>query len=125
MLWEVLVFLLHASDSLRDFIANLISIESPPLVSYAAYSDAITAVARLPLYSFDELHPFAETKIIITVDEYAKTRLDSGLYGAISSKWKKNNDGTFGNNSAEYAGDGVSKQFKLVSPKTLNLQHWD
>ena len=31
--------------------------------------DAIVALAGLPLYSFDEIHPFARTRVVISCSE--------------------------------------------------------
>lgn len=126
LLWEILVFLLYSSKALSEFLSD-IGIQKPSASqnTFPQFNKAITAVARLPLYSFDEIHPFSNTRVIISVDDHAKSRLDSGLYGSISHRWSKSNNGIFGNFNGEFEGDGISRQFKIVAPKALNIQHWD
>lgn len=126
LLWEILVFLLHSSQSLESCIKEIFP---PGLnqsdVSCKLYSDAIVAVARLPLYSFDDVHPFSNTRVVIVADEAAQTRLDSGVYGSIRNKWEITPEGHLGGSICGFEGDGVSTQFKIAQPKSLSLQHWD
>ena len=126
LLWEILVFLQYSSKALSKFLSDMgvQNISANPH-TFAQFNKAVTAVTRLPLYSFDETHPFSNTRVIISADNQAKSQLDSGLYGSICHRWSKSNNGYFGNFNGEFEGDGVSRQFKIVAPKALNIQHWD
>ncbi len=84
----------------------------------------VIAAARLPLYSYDDDHPFLKTCLTINTDEKSKKLLDSGLYGSLANGWSTSKNIQFFASSSSYAGDGVTKTFKLVAPKTLKLQHW-
>ncbi len=88
------------------------------------FSKTVVAAARLPLYSFDETHPFSETRIIIYGDDNGTKSLDSNIYGSIIQKWKKSDDMQFFGDIANYEGDSITKTFKIVKPMALNLQHW-
>lgn len=125
LLWEINCFLLHASRCLSVFIREVTDVQTQGSANESKpFSKAVIAAARLPLYSFDDTHPFSETRLIIKVDEDARQALDSGIYGSLSHKWTSSDDARFGNHAGEYEGDGVTRQFKLVQPKAINLQHW-
>ncbi len=126
LMWEIIVFLLHSSKSLSTFLAEI----NPELsdghpVECEIFSKSVIAAARLPLYSFDENHPFSETRLIVSGDDESQLALNSNIYGSIRRKWSHSGDGHFGNDIGEYEGDGATKQFILVHPMALNLQHWD
>jgi hypothetical protein len=125
LIWGIILFLLNASQSLGKFLKTISPNGKHDSAVCQSFQEAVIAVARLPLYSLDEVHPFASTRIVVLVDDGIKPKLDSGLYGGIFWKWSKLTDGAIGNYSTEYQGDGVSRQFQLATPKALHLQHWD
>jgi hypothetical protein len=126
LIWEIICFILNSSRQLSKFLKNVRAVStSENQTKNNIFSKAIIAAARLPIYSFDEKHPFSETRIILNADEHGHKLLDSKIYGSITHRWLKSNDMMFLGDTASYEGDGVTKSFQLVKPKTLGLQHWD
>lgn len=126
-LWDIVLFVVASSSALSRFLRMMSAINDDTVASVPSsqLADTITALARLPLYSFDETHPFARTRVVLGFAGGLLPRLDSGLYGTFAHRWTKSTDGRFGQFAGEYEGDGVTKTFKLVMPQNLNLQHWD
>lgn len=85
LLWEILCFLLSTSRSLHTFLASVANVPADGASSSCgAFAKAVMAAARLPLYSFDDEHPFVGSRIVITGDKKAVRALESGLYGSIT-----------------------------------------
>jgi hypothetical protein len=125
LIWEIIVFLLHSSNTLSRFLGNIIP-NSPNNSDYKCnvFSKAVTAALRLPLYSFDDIHPFTKTRIIITGDHNSLKSANSDIYGSFNSKWVLSGDGDIGKFSAGFEGDCVSTEFMFPMPTSINLQHW-
>ena len=110
---------------MKEFLVNISGVQPNKIQAESkVFSKTVVAAARLPLYSFDETHPFSETRIIIDGDDNGIKTLDSNIYGSIIQKWKKSDDMQFVSEIANYEGDGVTKTFEIVKPKALKLQHW-
>jgi hypothetical protein len=123
--WEILLFLLRCSESLQTFLATTAKfIHSHEAQTSGMVSKAVISAARLPLFTFDEAHPFARTTFILTSDEFIDKELNSGLYGSLSRPWSMSGEGRIGNFSTGFVGDGVTKSFSFPSPKKVSLQHW-
>jgi hypothetical protein len=125
LIWEIIVFLLHSSNALSKFLESII----PDLVNNNDYkcnifSKTVMAALRLPLYSFDDIHPFAKTRIIITGDHDSLESTNSDIYGSFNPKWVLSGDGEAGNFMAGFEGDCVSTEFMFPMPTSINLQHW-
>jgi len=125
LIWEIICFILNASRELAEFLRKMSSVSQK---EYQGKDDifkkAVIAAARLPIYTFDETHPFSGTRIIIRADGHGREPLDSSIYGSITRRWIEAENIEFLGHTANYEGDGVTKSFKLVAPKTLGLQHW-
>lgn len=126
LIWEIICFILNSSLQLSKFLKNVKSVSPSENKNKSnIFSKAIIAAARLPVYSFDENHPFSETRIIVNTDEPGRKLLDSKIYGSITHRWMKSNDMMFLGDAANYEGDGITKSFQIVKPMTLRLHHWD
>jgi hypothetical protein len=126
-LWDIVLFQIAASSALARFLHTMSAVKdySDTAVPSSQMADTILALARLPLYSFDEIHPFARTRVVLGVAAALSPRLNSGLYGTFAWRWTKSTDGRIGQFAGEYEGDGATRTFKIVMPQNLNLQHWD
>ena len=123
--WEILLFLLRCSESLNTFLlATAKLVHGPTNQSSEMVSKAVTAAARLPLFTFDEEHPFTRATFVLTSDGSIGQELDSGLYGSFCRRWSPSGEGRFGAFSASFVGDGVTKSFNFPSPARVGLQHW-
>lgn len=123
--WEILLLLLCCSVSLNEFLLSSAQlIEGGSSQTNDMFSDAVIAAARLPLYTFDEEHPFAKATFVLSSEGSTESKLDSGMYGSFHSRWKDSNDHKFGNSRIGFVGDGVSKSFSFPSPSKIAIQHW-
>src|SRR2546430_674316 len=126
-LWDLVLFIIASSAALSRFLHTMSAVQGNASegVPSQEMAEAIIALARLPLYSFDEIHPFAKTRVVVSCAGAVVPRLDSGLYGTFAHRWTKSTDGRVGRFAGEYEGDGVTKTFQIVVPENLNLQHWE
>ncbi|WP_299021970.1 hypothetical protein [uncultured Photobacterium sp.] len=124
LVWEIICFILNTSRSLSVFLSTVCNIElkEHKQVGCESLNKAIIAAARLPLYSFDDSHPFSKTRLVINTSDV--TLLNSSLYGSISYKWSNSNDMQFFRDRLGFVGDGVTKSFEFAKPISLGLQHW-
>jgi hypothetical protein len=123
--WEILLFILSCSDSLRTFLlATAKFVHGPAAQTSDMVSKAAIAAARLPLFTFDEEHPFTKTTFVLTSDGSIDKELDSGLYGSFSFRWSLSGEARFGGFNAGFVGDGVTRSFNFPSPSRVGLQHW-
>ncbi|WP_290592926.1 hypothetical protein [Arenimonas sp. SCN 70-307] len=123
--WEVICFLLRCSESLRVFLSNQPLLHGPASATATPFQDAVIAAARLPLYTFDEDHPFSQSTLNLTWDDQSWERVSSGIYGSIHNRWSHSQNMQLGNPSLAYAGDGVSRTFKITGPSRVGLQRWE
>ena len=123
--WELLLFLLSCSASLKTFLLSSAKLTKATIrQSSDMFSDAVIAAARLPLYTFDEEHPFAKATFILTSDGSMESRLNSGIYGSFLRRWLQSNEFSFGDSRIGFQGDGVTKSFNFPSPSRVAIQHW-
>lgn len=84
LIWEILCFILNSSRHLNKFLKTLSNIDPTENIKECeVFSKAVIVASRLPIYSFDDNHPFLETKIIIDGAENGENVLDSNIYGSI------------------------------------------
>ncbi|MDP3251635.1 MAG: hypothetical protein Q8M77_06955 [Hydrogenophaga sp.] len=124
--WEILEFIVATSRSLRDFIEKVRDVPvGPHACTSDALSRAIVAAARLPLYAFNEPHPFDRSTISIAWGEgQLVAPLDSGLYGSFESGWSLSTEHRTGRTKLAYEGDGVTRSFALVHPTKVRFLWW-
>ncbi|MBL8262639.1 MAG: hypothetical protein JNM58_09445 [Xanthomonadaceae bacterium] len=122
--WEVLCFLLHASASLRRFLETRQLLFGPIKSTGEAFQKAIVAAARLPLYTFDDPHPFERCTLNLKGDRESAAALSSGIYGSVSVPWANDPYPAFGSSAVAFSGDGVSLSFRVVAPSKVGLRHW-
>jgi hypothetical protein len=123
LIWEIICFVLNSSRSLSIFLLTVCDVEkSEKEIGCEILNKAVIAAARLPLYSFDDSHPFSKTRLII---KNADTNLlNSGLYGSICFQWSKSDEMQFFGDHLGFVGDGVSKSYEMAKPMSLGIQHW-
>ena len=125
LMWEILCFILNSSRQLKIFLEEITGIKPDEnIISEEGFVKAVISAARIPLYSFDETHPFSNTRVIISCSNDKNDELVSGIYGSIINKWTDSKTMQFFGDSCSYVGDGVTKSFKMVKPMAVKLQHW-
>jgi len=125
LMWEIICFVLNTSRALKKFLMSVTKVNcNEELTGNEIFSKAVISAARLPIYSFDDKHPFIETTIKIESSYSGSKLLDSKIYGAIIDKWSSSKEMNFFGNSCNYVGDGVSNTFQMVKPTAVKLQHW-
>jgi hypothetical protein len=123
LIWEVICFVLNSSRSLAKFLSEILNVtESNDVQEFALMNKVVKSAAKLPLYSFDDQHPFVSTRIILQTDN--PKELHSSLYGSLRCKWSKSSDLVMIQDQMGYAGDGVTKTFNIAVPQNLGLTHW-
>ena len=124
--WEIIAFLLGCSRALYCYLIA-IGQRAPelPAPNCSIFNKAVSAAARLPLYTFGEEHPFTRVTLLVgpLVGEGATT-LESDLYGSILTRWDVSAVPSFGRFHSSFVGDGVSKSFRFAQPKQVSLMHW-
>jgi len=126
LLWSVLIYLGMISREIGAFLEAIVAVDKSPDVPVGSihFRDAVVALARLPLYSFDEVHPFARVRLALRSDGEIGDKIHSDIYGSIMRGWSKDDQIRFGNHRSLMAGDGVSKRFTFPLLNQLHLQHW-
>jgi hypothetical protein len=123
--WEIIMFVLRSSRSLKTFLSTKKLLPGSALTSSEHLTEAMIAAARLPLYNLDDDHPFSIASLKLMWDELSNDRASSLLYGSISNQWHSSNALTFGKSGVAFAGDGITRSFKmLIKPSRVGLQHW-
>lgn len=122
--WEIVVFLLRCSNSLAVFLSKQPLLHGPVSATATSFQEAVIAAARLPLYTLDDEHPFSQTTVHLVWDDCSWERVSSGIYGSIQNRWLHSREMRLHKPSLAYAGDGVSRSFKLTGPSRVALQHW-
>ncbi len=125
LMWEIICFVLHSSRLLSKFLIDVVEVSPVEnLDSNRRFVDAVISAARLPLYSFDDNHPFAETKIIIDSSTNNYEKLNSNIYGSTLNQWDYPGKKKFLYKTSSYEGDGATNTFKIVNPRKVRLQRW-
>lgn len=126
-LWEVVIYIYQMSLLLKEFLNSTMPVKANEnaLQNNDAFAKACIAVARLPNYSFDGVHPFERIKLVLHSDTDTDDLLVSDLYGSARSPWLKGTEHQIGGDRLQYEGDGVSRSFDFIHPSQIRLQHWD
>lgn len=126
-LWYLLLYLFQMSDSLCIFLNSIGVIESTitRLPESELLRSCVAALVRLPIYSFDETHPFEQCRFIVKAGGEARSLCDSGIYGSLLRRWSQSPFITVPKVRQGYEGDGTTKSFEIVSPKNIRIQHWE
>jgi hypothetical protein len=126
LIWEIVMFVLNCSRDLARFLRAITpAVTEAKEVRCEIFSKAVVAAARLPNYTFGEEHPFARTTLRLMNAAPNRGLLASDLYGSLLIGWPKVGTPQFGSFVNGYEGDGVSKKFQIVTPKSVAFQHWD
>ncbi|MET3612486.1 hypothetical protein ABID16_000791 [Rhizobium aquaticum] len=125
-LWNILTYLADMSDVLANFLEKIGVCEEEinQKTEERIFASAATKLARLPIYSFDDDHPFNRVKWVFEFSSEVHDEFDSGIYGSLLNRWSKSVHGHFTGYRLFYAGDGTTKTFNLANPTQLQLQHW-
>jgi len=126
ILWDMLIYLGLISWEISNLLEAITAIDKNCIVPAGSplLRDAVIALARLPLYSFDEVHPFARVRLVLNCDDELRSKMRSSLYGSVMNGWSMSDQIRFGKSGSLIEGDGVSKRFTLPHPSQLHLQHW-
>jgi hypothetical protein len=124
LVWEIIVFVLKASRSLREFLNSVRQLSGPVRTSCNVLSDSLIAAARLPIYNMDDDHPISSVALRLDWDQDSTLRAQSGLYGSAFRPWEDGSGMYLGRCGAAFAGDGVTRSFRmLVQPSRISLRH--
>ena len=126
-LWNVLTYVGEMSVALAEFLTRIGAYDLDTVGPRDAPIFRRTAIklARLPLYSFDDEHPFNRVKWVLPLDDELTSQTNSGIYGSILNRWSKSSEGQFAGFRLRYAGDGTTRTFHIANPTTLGLKHWE
>jgi len=123
LVWEIICFVLNSSRSLAKFLSAILDVtESNDVQEFPLLNKVVKSAVKLPLYSFDDQHPFVGTRLILQTEN--PEELHSNLYGSLECKWSKSSDLVMLQDKRGYASDGVTKTFDIAVPKNLGLTHW-
>ncbi|HVL10482.1 MAG TPA: hypothetical protein VM512_15175 [Burkholderiaceae bacterium] len=119
--WEIIMFVLNCSQELRDVLESLdVEAHGATRVQHAdGLNRAVAAAARLPLYTFGEMHPFDRDTLEIDGVFDRGDGLASGLYGSLGSPWKSFGEPVFKGSASRFEADGVTKTFRFAQPKSI------
>lgn len=124
--WEIIFLLLNSSKELNIFLKSVATqLIGPTNTKSDHFQKTIIAAARLPLYTFGEVHPFARTTLKILTEYIDVDPSTKKLYGSILNGWNTSTEHTFGKSAAHFEGDGSSRTFRLAAPKQVDLLHWN
>lgn len=126
LLWEIIIFILEMSEALSDLFSsrNIPYEVSITTKEHEKFREAIKGLCRLPLYSFDDIHPFNRATFKLKIDENLQHEIQSNIWGSLLTPWPSNINVSEATPVISYRGDGATKSFKLVSPSKVQLQHW-
>ena len=126
-LWNIVTYLFSMSDALCTFLTKIDAVDAASISNsdLTLLHRCIVSLARLPLYSFDDKHPFMGVRVVIRGSDIAQDRLKSGIYGSISDRWSKFSAAQVGQSEMSYEGDGTSREFRLIAPRAIAISHWD
>ena len=124
LLWEIVAFVTGTSELLSDAIAALTDCADAEVKHSGVFREAVIAIARLPIYAFDESHLFERISVRLHTGDLERCGLRSDIYGSLWPRWSKSENGQFLGDQNGYVADGVTRSFSIVSPKALRLQHW-
>lgn len=127
ILWEILTYISLSSIELSNFLESMDAVNqnNDIIPCVKIFRDTAIKLTRLPLYTFDEDHPFNKTKWVIEMNEEMVNDSNSGIYGSIQNKWSKSEDHKFDGWRLGYAGDGVTKSFHIALPERMNITYWE
>lgn len=127
LIWEIICFLLCASRSLNTLIsAEVDSIQPQSRASDCQhFRKAVIAAAKLPLYTFDDVHPLSKTNIKFKNTHDDHESMSSELIGSFYKGWPKDDNAPmYIGTEVSYQGDSVTASFKAVSPSNVGFIHW-
>jgi hypothetical protein len=123
-LWDVLIYSYEVSLALTKLIdAVAPKLEASP-TPCDALCNAFVAVARLPNYVMDGVHPFERANVSVAGSDTAVAAMDSCLYGSIAHPWSDTTNARIGRWRLAYSGDGVSKSFSFLAPEKISVKNW-
>lgn len=126
LVWEILYFLMNSSRVLASFLAAVGKPAGGTAdIKFEPLAKAVAAASRLPLYTFGEEHPFQRSTLKAFASTEKAASIESDLYGSIWRRWSKSKEAQFGQAISRFEGDGVTRSFRFVQPKTIAFQHWE
>jgi hypothetical protein len=126
-LWDILLYLLQMSGSLCNFLEAMDVVEKPivRMPGSQLLRSCIVSLVRLPIYSYDEAHPFERCRFVLRGSDDIERLCASGIYGSLLRPWSRSPFMSMGRLRQGYEGDGTTKSFEIVSPKNMRIQHWE
>jgi hypothetical protein len=126
LLWSLVTYLGLISLELTKFLSAISAVDEAIVTPRGSqtFRNAIIALARLPLYSLDDVHPFERVRIVINLDEESRAAVESNIYGSLLHPWSASDQVCFGASRFMYEGDGVSKNFRIIQPRKIQLRRW-
>ncbi len=126
-LWSVLFYLNSMSEALCKFLIaiDVVADEAKVQKQVSMLKECVVSMLRLPLYSFDDAHPFEKTRFVVKFDKNQRPEMESNLYGSFTRRWSKSPFASFGQVTSSYEGDGTTRTFHLNVAGNVRIQHWD
>ena len=125
-LWNILTFLSEVSCVLYDFLLSVRAFDANDIerIEHEPFQDAAVKLSRLPNYSFDDKHPFERVRWVLEANVDLLDYSKSQIYGSMRNGWSLSSQGEFRGSKLLYVGDGITRSFQVVEPKSLHLQRW-
>lgn len=125
-LWEIFIFVHEAADLFANALAEIIGTAAgrAERTRWAILRKAVVEIAGVPNFSFDGPHPFERATMSLEGEKATTLFSSADLYGSLGNRWSMSQSHAFGGTVQSYQGDGVTKNFALVAPKNIRLQHW-
>lgn len=121
--WHMILFVLDCSRSLDEFLKSKVESGNTNTDSYKQLVDAIIAASRLPFYSMDDDDYLQTSSLSLGWNETVALKASSGLYGSLANEWAHASNIQLGRHGASFAGDGITKTFKmLIAPSKITLR---
>lgn len=121
--WEIICFLLQCSSALNDFLLKVAKLANGPTkIESEKLKNAVLSAARLPIYSFDDSHPFDHLDLEILFDNHERDLLASHIYGSMLRPWGAVKTVINMGAKTQFVGDGVTDTFKFPTATKVSLK---
>lgn len=123
LVWEIIVFVLQTSRSLKKFLKLNKQVHGPNKTNHSkALQGAVIAAVRLPMYQLDEDFPLTKILLKLVWDKSSLSETSSFIYGSLSKPWSQSRLFGLGNMRTKFIMDGITKNFRFFGkPRRVSL----
>ena len=115
LVWEIIVFILLTSRSLKTFLKTKKHLHGPLKTNHSqTLKKAILAAVRLPIYQLDEDFPLKKLHLKFVWDESSVKESSSSIYGSLSNPWLPSYSFNLGGMNTQFIADGITNKFNII-----------